>query len=246
MIHFSVIIPSKLDKAPNGRLWLERALTSVWTQRYKPYQVVVAIDEGVVPPTVDGASMPVRWINWPGIGHQGAMNHAASTCSGSHFAFLEDDDWWLSNHLSTLVRFCRDYPFIGCSQSQWQGSRPWDILDFPTASGWCVEAGLWRHMQGVNEEYKIHHDNEFLCRLRASGVKNAHIVGRDGKGNLWLQNQIQRRAHAMILCPELEIQVRREVHQASIMGQVYSNLERADLSRREKERLIGTYGDEGY
>lgn len=244
-MRISVIIPSRLDRALNGRFWVERALTSVLQQTFKPIETILALDDGVTPPANDGVPMDYTVINWKGRGHQGAMNEAVRRSVGTHVTFLEDDDWWLPRHLETCASLCETFPFIGHSQLQHRGGRPWDILDFPTASGWCVSRKLWDEMGGVNESYTIHHDNELLCRIRASKVRNAHVVDRLGRGSKWLQAQVQRRA-TMVVCPHDELQVQREVHESSIMGQVYTKKDRAAVSRREKDHLISIYGDEGY
>ncbi len=263
-VDVSVIIPSKLDKNPAGAYWLEKAIASVQAQESRPREILVALDKDEVLPEVL-ARFGCQVVHGPGKGHQQAMNAAAQVALGQHLCFLEDDDWWLPGHLAAVLKAAHlGFRFVGCSQTQWQDGQFHDVLDFPTASGWCVERDLWQQMGGVDTSFKIHHDNAFLCKLQASKVRNAHLIEKGAqlpwheweeevngekvklRKNVrrWFLDQISRRA-TILMSDEWEIQVQRAVHAGSVMGQVYSGA-RADTSRLEKDKLRAEYGTEGF
>ncbi|NRD89511.1 hypothetical protein C8024_08740 [Sphingopyxis sp. BSNA05] len=91
----SVIIPTCNRPAA----FLHKAIESAMVQSLPPHEVIVVdngtfgIDRESLPDQVTLYRLPKR------IGPSRARNFGAAKASGTHFAFLDDDDWWDGNFL---------------------------------------------------------------------------------------------------------------------------------------------------
>ena len=99
----SVVIP-----AYNYARFLERAVTSAFAQRHQPIEVIV-IDDGSTDATPDlclqlqGRFSDLRCIRQPNAGLPAARNTGIRNASHPFIAFLDADDQWLPDMLSTLM-----------------------------------------------------------------------------------------------------------------------------------------------
>lgn len=94
----SVIIPSIRPQR------IERALQSVASQDWTGALDVVVVHDGGDPLAFPPGPVPITSLGCtPGVGPGEARNLAAEAAFGDLLAFLDDDDEWLSNHLSLTV-----------------------------------------------------------------------------------------------------------------------------------------------
>lgn len=109
----SVIIPTR-----NRPALVVRAIRSALAQTHPIHEVVVVID-GPDGATVDAleklGSSKIRWIMFP---ERRGANHARNTGASSSVcdwvAFLDDDDEWLSNKVSTQLAIAGHCDIVSC------------------------------------------------------------------------------------------------------------------------------------
>lgn len=108
---FTVVIP-----AHNAEATLPAALASVARQSLMPSEVLV-IDDASIDRTLDVAShfendLPLRTLirNEPGPGGYAARNYGVAQAQNQWIAFLDSDDSWTDEHLSTLEAAMREFP----------------------------------------------------------------------------------------------------------------------------------------
>lgn len=96
----SVIIPTH-----DGASFVRETLESVFAQTYRPFEVVVC-DDGSTDETIEileSVGDRIRLVRQANAGVAAARNRAASEARGEFLAFLDHDDVWEPNMLSTLV-----------------------------------------------------------------------------------------------------------------------------------------------
>lgn len=108
---FTVVIP-----AYNAEATLPNALASVARQTLLPSEVLV-IDDASIDRTVDVAAhfendLPLRILmrDKPGPGGYAARNYGVARAQNQWIAFLDSDDAWTDEHLSTLDSAIREHP----------------------------------------------------------------------------------------------------------------------------------------
>ena len=127
MSEISVIIPL-LNKGP----YIKRAIDSVLSQNYQNFEIIVvdghSTDKG---PDIVRAIHDSRLtlITQPAKGVSEARNFGVESSHGSLIAFLDADDEWLPDHLSTIIRLVQKFPQAGA---------------FTTAYNICNENGKLR------------------------------------------------------------------------------------------------------
>jgi glycosyltransferase involved in cell wall biosynthesis len=104
----SVIIPlyNKVNSIAN-------CLNSVFQQSYKPFEIIV-VNDG----SIDGSAQIVsgmknslvKLINQPNMGVSSARNRGILEANGDWIAFLDADDIWLPDYLSTISYLFEQYP----------------------------------------------------------------------------------------------------------------------------------------
>lgn len=107
-IEFSVVIP-----AYNSEQFIEIALTSVFSQTYDNFEVIV-VDDGSTDATASIlASIKderLRVIYQPNSGVSAARNYGIREACGKYVAFLDADDAWTSDHLALAHEFFSRFP----------------------------------------------------------------------------------------------------------------------------------------
>jgi glycosyltransferase involved in cell wall biosynthesis len=235
----SVIIPSRLAKAPDGDFWLEKAIRSVAAQtaRISIREILLAVDNGQDLAALDKIVVPAAWAPIRGPagnpGHVSAMNAAIAASSGDLLAFLEDDDLWHPKRLAYGLHLMDNRDFVSCSQLEVDlQAGPGPVNDFPTCSGWLMRRQLYLDCGPFDHRFRIHWDNEFLGRVNDKKAKRIHLVEKDAdRRRPWLQNVVQ--FSRIMETHEAEPLVRRIVHADSIMGTAGRDKERAQRSAQE-------------
>lgn len=235
----SVVIPSKLERMPDGSLYLERCIRAIEAQTLEPAQIVVGLDEGVEPPDIKPGKpedIGLWFENWRGRGHQGACNAAASVAYGYFLSVCEDDDVWLPTHLEACLAALQhtDAAFCSCSQREVRDGVPGEPFDFPTMSSWFLRRRVWMDIGGVDERFRIHHDNAALAEINKRKVPRVHLIERDAAispERSAIMEVIGR--HARIMHMDGDLTVLRDVRGESIMGHVGKSAEWAKRSHLE-------------
>lgn len=129
----SVVIPL-YNKGP----YIARALTSVLTQTFQDFEVIV-VDDGS---TDDGAEVVrgfddprIRLIQQENQGVSAARNKGVEESKAEFIAFLDADDYWTPTHLETLVRLIRRYPDAGIFSTAYNFVKPNGRLVWPKYRG---------------------------------------------------------------------------------------------------------------
>ncbi len=95
----SVVIP-----AFNAEKYIAETLQSVCAQELQPLEIIV-IDDGSSDRTADvvrNFSPLIKYYRQENTGPAAARNKGIQLAAGTHVAFLDADDRWLSNHLANL------------------------------------------------------------------------------------------------------------------------------------------------
>lgn len=117
---FSVIIPL-YNKAP----YIEKALSSVATQTFEDYELIV-VDDGSKDGSAEIAqncikslwqepSKPqaVRLLRQENAGVSTARNNGVAASSGDYICFLDADDWWMPTFLEDMKELISKFPEAG-------------------------------------------------------------------------------------------------------------------------------------
>jgi glycosyltransferase involved in cell wall biosynthesis len=178
----SVVIPSRLARMPDGRLWLERALQSVRNQtsvQGHGLEVILGLDSGASPPDCLLVQHPgLKSANASGSpGQAAALNAALDIVTGDHVAFLEDDDWWVPLHLRQSVEALGEFEFVSSSQRVVDplGSHI-GVLGFATPSGWVLPRALLDKVGAFEGSFRLHLDNDWLGRLNRIVRRRGHFI----------------------------------------------------------------------
>lgn len=202
----SVIIP-----VYNGDRFVAEAIDSVVHQTYKNYEIIV-VDDGstdqthqVLQPYFDR----IRYFYQNNQGVAVARNQGIEAAQGELIAFLDQDDWFLPDHLALQVQCFEEKPELGLVSSGWatvdcNGNRlahvePWQGLPqlnveawvvwkpvFPGAlmvrRSWLTQAG------GFNSQFQQTSDVDLILRLALMGcpsdwVKQATVCYRQHDAN---------------------------------------------------------------
>lgn len=105
----SIIIP-----VFNGGKYIRAAIESIFAQNYTPYEIIV-VDDGSTDETPDViCEYPgIRYFQQENDGPAAARNTGISATNGSIIAFLDADDIWHPNKLSSQILMLLQNPGLG-------------------------------------------------------------------------------------------------------------------------------------
>jgi hypothetical protein len=111
------VLVSVLIDTYNHERFIEDAVSSVLTQDFPASDCeILVVDDGSTDRTPDILSKfasQVQIYRKPNGGQASAFNHGIPKCQGEIIAFLDGDDWWASNKLSTVVNAFSSHPAVG-------------------------------------------------------------------------------------------------------------------------------------
>ena len=102
----------------NGEAFVARAVQSVLDQT-SPRWEIVAVDDGsrdgtrAILERFAARDPRIRVLHQENAGVSAARNAAMAAARGEYLAFLDADDWWYPDHLTTLEQMIRIYPKAG-------------------------------------------------------------------------------------------------------------------------------------
>jgi hypothetical protein len=250
-----VVIPSRLERAPGGAYFLERAIHSVATQ--KPHRdialdIAVGVDPGTAVPAKLAAPF-VRFVAAPVASQAAALNSAAALLDHDVIAFLEDDDLWSEKFLEVALPALDEAPFVSSTQLEVDVTgKVVCINDFPTPSGWIMRRDVWKAVGPFDESYRFHLDNEWLGRLGESDIARIHLVESTAPVHPSLLRPLRPRLHRVLAFSGGDMRlsrhkyalplVRRLVHLGSGMAQIQTNADSGAESKAEYARLVERFG----
>lgn len=179
----SVIIPSRLDRNPVGKLWLEDAVASIYNQniRYNlGIEIIVGVDEDA-----EILDLPnIKFVRSKGKSQACALNAAIEIAQGEVIAFLEDDDVWGPRKIDEGMIALNTFDFVSSNQMEFildsNGLKLYQrINEYPTPSGWMMPRELFNQIGVFDESYKYHLDSEWLGRLNKSDMNRCHMVEKN-------------------------------------------------------------------
>ena len=228
----SVIIP-----AYNGDRYIGQAVESVISQTYKNWEIII-VDDGstddtrqVLQPYVEN----IRYVYQENQGVAAARNRGIQESRGELIAFLDQDDFFLSDKLAGQVALFDTQPSLGIVNSGWrivkeQGESifdvtPWENLPQLDLKTWIVYMPLlpsammvsrqWlERVGGFDSQYDSVDDADLILRLALCGCEAA-----------WLpQVTVCYRQHGQ------NVSIQRALKQASLSILLKQNLfSRSDL-----------------
>ena len=205
----SIVIPTY-----NRSVELERALKSVLSQTYKNFEVIV-VDNNSIDNTdtmlknLNDQRIRLLKINNNGI-IAASRNMGINASNGEWIAFLDSDDWWCSNKLEKVMRYCssgydacyHDLKIINSQRkfslyqkkiSGYQVKNPVfnDLIQLGNAlpnSSVIVRTTLIKQVGGLCEDKNLIGGEDYECWIRLSKLTNKFKYIPEVLGYYWIGN----------------------------------------------------------
>src|SRR5579863_8064480 len=233
----AIVIPSRLAHHGAGGLFVERAIAAAHAQDTRPgirLSFFIGIDMDAQVPASLGLQPDVAFTRSDGRSQAAAINAAARAAveqSHDFVALLEDDDLWEPNFLAWALSNLETCDFVSSNQIEIDPNEHCiRINDFPTPSGWIMQAELWRRVGAFDESLRWHVDNDWLGRLALSGVQRIHLVEATAPTSVqasaqvrpWIANVLTQGGPRSAVKRHLSSRplVRRTVHPGSGMSRI--------------------------
>jgi glycosyltransferase involved in cell wall biosynthesis len=197
-IQISCVIPTH-----NRVAFLHEALESIGRQTVKPHEVVVVsdVDDAEAEAACDAFAAESRisttFMSYDS-DHSGASesrNRGAGAASGTHIAFLDDDDTWEPEYLEHATKAARGTgaPLVVTWIQMFMGSKVKMGPSIPTGmtaagaavinpgatgSNMVIEAGVLRALEGFDPLLRMKNDTDFFYRFLKSGQRYAVVERR--------------------------------------------------------------------
>ena len=188
----------------NGSRWIGRALLSVFQQTVPADEIVVVNDGSSAEERVAlhdlGTSYPIRIIDKPNGGQGSARNAGVDACSAEYLCFLDQDDFYLPDHIEVLVSNIpvnqQNFGFIygDCMEADGEGNiiRPSmvkehsvhpkhsiidlvrsDMFILPSAS--LIDRKAYEAVGGFDEQFTGYEDDDLFIRLFMKGYTSRFV-----------------------------------------------------------------------
>jgi cellulose synthase/poly-beta-1,6-N-acetylglucosamine synthase-like glycosyltransferase len=185
-------IVSVITVVKNGGRYLAEAIKSILSQTYKSYEIIVIDGQSTDNTEKIAKSFPqVRYIRQSSQGLANARNTGIEAAEGELIAFLDHDDLWAQNKLSTQVQHLVNHPvsqytitwmkfFLepGCSLRP--GFKPASLEHAQigyTPSALVARKSLLPLIGQFNPDFTIGCDVDWFKRARSSYISMAVIPG---------------------------------------------------------------------
>lgn len=251
----SVVIPSRLQKNPVGKFWLEDAVESIMNQSINynlDIEIIVGVDNDSDLDAVP--KLPhVKYVRSNGKSQAHALNSAILLARGEVITFLEDDDIWHPKKIDEGMIALNHFDFISSNQLEFivdsNGLRLFQkINEYPIPSGWMMKRDLFNHIGAFDTDFKYHLDSEWIGRLNQFGATRCHMVEM-GCPAASLESVIKNRSKLGIIMYQSALGsclwstkenhplVYRATHPGSGMSKIATDVEAGKISS-EEHRMI--------
>lgn len=222
MVKVSVIIP-----AYNGDRYIAEAIDSVLAQTYQDYEIIV-VNDGSTDQTaqiLEQYTSKIRYFEQVNQGVAVSRNFGFKKALGQYITFLDQDDLFLTDKLSSQVALLEDNPHLGMVNSGWQISdrhgtvkaavEPWQqipqlnladlIIWKPVFLGAMLFNRSWlERTTGFNPSLQQTPDVDLVIRLAALGctaawVKQTTVIYRQHEANASKNTLLQAQELDLIL-----------------------------------------------
>ena len=178
----------------HNEVYLPRAIESVRHQTYAPIELIVVDDNP--PGTPERAKTEAVMAAYPDViylKHPENRNGAAArntgirAATGEYIAFLDNDDFYFSDHIESCIQALQDHPdctAVVCGVVKICGGLCWDLIPaaegdlarellfretaLGTGSNLFVKTDAVRAINGFDERFRRHQDVEFGLRYFAN------------------------------------------------------------------------------
>jgi glycosyltransferase involved in cell wall biosynthesis len=180
----SVVVP-----AFNAERFLAEALDSVLAQSHTPLEVIV-VDDGSTDRTGEIArSYGVHCLRQRNSGHAAARNAGVTAAGGDFLSFLDADDLWEPNKLSTEVTHLLAHPELGFLRSsmwrtlapgaKWPPGTPrkWFLEPQPgnLSSAALIRRSAFEHVGPFDPSFQHGDDGDWVARAADAGIRSEVI-----------------------------------------------------------------------
>lgn len=179
----SVIVP-----VYNGERFLKFAIESILIQQYNPIEIII-VDDGSTDGTakIVKAFKNIHYIYQDNKGPSVARNTGIAKSKGAFIAFLDSDDVWFPEKLSTQVSYLNKNPDTGfvfahrqmivekdIAKPPWYKEHLFDN-DCPVlgASAMLARSSVFKQLGGYNPDFRFGENAEWLTRAKDEGIKMA-------------------------------------------------------------------------
>jgi glycosyltransferase involved in cell wall biosynthesis len=188
----------------NGSRWIERALLSVFQQTVPADEVIVVNDGSLVEEQAAlhaiGAKYAAKIINKPNGGQGAARNAGAAACNAAYLCFLDQDDFYLPDHIEVLLlalptnELNVGFVYGDCMEADGDGNivrtsmvkersvHPKrsiadmlrkDMFILPSAS--IIDRKAYQAVGGFDEQFTGYEDDDLFMRLFLKGYAHRFI-----------------------------------------------------------------------
>jgi glycosyltransferase involved in cell wall biosynthesis len=203
----SVVIPTY-----NRSEELKRALGSILSQTYKNFEVIIVDNNSTDSTDAMLKNLNDQRVRLLKINNNGVIaasrNLGINASSGKWIAFLDSDDWWHSNKLERVMRYCNsgydvcyhDLKIVGSRRvsslhqkkmSGYQVKNPVfnDLIQLGNAlsnSSVVVKASLIKQVGGLCEDARLIAAEDYECWIRLSKLTNKFKYIPETLGCYWI------------------------------------------------------------
>lgn len=168
----SVVIPLY-----NGEKYIARSVRSVLSQTFQDFEIIV-VDDG----SVDGGKSVVqsisdgriRVISQANKGVSAARNAGIAAAQYDIVAFLDADDEWLPNHLSTIHELILAYPDCGVFGTSYYTQKAGETPTLPSTNGSIKGTRI------MTDYFKVASGADFPMQTSAYAVRKEKILAIGG------------------------------------------------------------------
>ncbi|UCD29376.1 MAG: glycosyltransferase family 2 protein [Planctomycetota bacterium] len=230
----SVIMP-----VYNGADFLAEAIHNIQQQGYRPIEIII-VDDGSVDETATIVAQfkeDIRYVYQSNQGPAAARNTGINLATGEYIAFLDVDDLWAQNRLSTQIDFLTTHPGVDIVQGLIQDLQlvrtAHNTLTFAAVSEpyYSVNIGSAIYRRQVydkvglfDETLRYNEDTDWFIRAWDNNVTKTQLdevalLYRKHDGNMTNENNSKRSGFVWLLKKRLD-QQRKQGH---LSGQVASD-----------------------
>ncbi len=224
----SVIIPIY-----NGEKFVEQLFEQLHRQQYQPLEIIV-VDDGSNDETAKMVSKfkDINYIYQKNTGPSAARNLGLQFAQGEFIAFLDCDDLWSENHLTSLIQQFQNNSELGIIKGQIQNqvifnhsNENRELPYFNCLLGSCIiRKSIFEKIGSFDEELLFCEDMDWFTRawennIPLKKIDKISLYYRRHEHNM--TNDIQKRTHYRMLYYKKKLQREKSTHNTETIS-IYS------------------------